>query len=136
MFSAFAIAGFQGASSQQYFSLVVDQVIFSNGNTQMNFTMDYANPLGSFTSTWSSVKLSWVAVSTSFETVNGQQYGNYIWASSVGLTSTAYSAFTSTAQLVNSAFARQTTAMTTDTSCGYLNTSPPAFDTVCPGGTD
>ena len=41
VFSAFAIAGFQAASNQQYYSLVVDNIIFSNGNTQMNFTMLY-----------------------------------------------------------------------------------------------
>lgn len=85
VFSAFAIAGFQASSSQSFFSLVVDNIIFSNGNTQMNFTMNYNNPTGSFQTTWSSIKLSWVAVSTSFQTVTGSGLGNYIWAGSVGM---------------------------------------------------
>lgn len=64
VFSAFAIAGLEASSSQTYYSLVVDQVIFSNGNTQMNFTMNYNNPDGSFATTWTTIKLSWVAIST------------------------------------------------------------------------
>ena len=44
VFAAFAIAGFQASSTQTFYSLVVDNIIFSNGNTQMNFTMNYNNP--------------------------------------------------------------------------------------------
>ena len=102
----------------------------------MSFTMNYANPDGSFQSTWSRVKLSWVAVSTSFETVDGQAFGNYIWATSIGLSKTAFSNHVTQAQMVNSPFSRQTAAMSGDAGCGYINTSPPAFDTACPGGND
>jgi hypothetical protein len=68
VFHAFAIAGFQGASNQQFYSLVVDNVIFSNGNTQMNFTMNYLyNNAGiNFQTSWTTIKLSWLAVSTGF----------------------------------------------------------------------
>jgi len=68
VFHAFAIAGFQAASNQQFYSLVVDQVIFSNGNTQLNFTMNYLYNNGgiNFQTSWSSIKLSWLAVSTLF----------------------------------------------------------------------
>jgi hypothetical protein len=68
VFSAFAIAGFQGSSNQQFYSLVVDTVTFSNGNTQLNFTMNYLyNNNGiNFQTSWSTVKLSWLAVSTLF----------------------------------------------------------------------
>ena len=68
VFSAFAIAGFQAASNRQFYSLVVDTVIFSNGNTQMNFTMNYLyNNNGiNFQTSWSTIKLSWLAVSTLF----------------------------------------------------------------------
>ena len=68
VFHAFAIAGFQGASNQQFYSLVVDEVIFSNQNTLMNFTMNYLYNDGTinYETTWSRVKLSWLAVSTSF----------------------------------------------------------------------
>ena len=66
--------------------------------------------------------------------MNGNQYGNYIWAGTIGMTSSAYSNFATTAQMINSPFARQTAAMAGDLTCGYINTSPPAFDTSCPGG--
>lgn len=66
VFNAFAIAGLQGSSTQTYYSLIVDQVIFSNGNTQMNFTMNYNSPDGAIATTWTNIKLSWVAVSTQF----------------------------------------------------------------------
>lgn len=88
MFSAFAIAGFQGASGQTYYSLVVDTVTFSNGNTQMNFTMNYnyQNCSIGCQTTWTKVKLSWLAVSTSFQVFDSTTgTGNYIWAGSVGV---------------------------------------------------
>lgn len=135
VFTAFAIAGFQGASSQQYFSLVVDTVVFSNGNTQMNFTMNYNNPTGSFQTTWSSVKLSWVAVSTGFQTVTGSGQGNYIWAGSVGVAS-PFTNGISGPVIPNSIWGAQTTAMATTAECGYINTSPPAFDVTCFGATN
>lgn len=78
--------------------------------------------------TWSRVKLSWLAVSTSFETT-GAIYGNYIWAGSVGISAPISS--TSSAYLTNSIFAFQTTDMQGDAQCGYINTSPPVYDLEC-----
>jgi hypothetical protein len=128
VFAAFAIAGLQASSAEQYYSLVVDQILFNNGNTEMNFTMDYNNPTGTFTTTWSTIKLSWIAISTSFETVNAQSYGNYLWAGSVGITSPSG---VSESQILNSVWNRVPVSATTDARCGYINTSPPYFDLYC-----
>lgn len=137
VFSAFAIAGFQAASNQQFYSLVVDTIIFSNGNTQLNFTMNYLyNNKGiNFQTSWSSIKLSWLAVSTLFETVvpSDPLGGSYIWATSVGL----YPPFSDAtgAILSNSPFITQPTAAGTSAACGFINSSPGYFDTVCSGST-
>ena len=137
VFSAFAIAGIQASSSQTYFSLIVDQVIFSNGNTQMNFTMNYNNPTGTFSTTWSSIKLSWLAVSTSFETVYGNPYGNYVWAGSVGMAAPFTNGIAGPV-MTNSIWSQVPDAFHTagDNRCGYINTSPPYYDLHCPTGTD
>lgn len=128
VFSAFAIAGFQAASNQQYYSLVVDNIIFSNGNTQMNFTMLYT--FNNIKTSWSKIKLSWLAVSTSFLTTNtATKMGQYIWAGSVGL-SAPFSGLSGPV-MTNSIFATQTAAMIASPECGYLNTSPPTFDVTC-----
>lgn len=137
VFSAFAIAGFQAASNQQFYSLVVDTVIFSNGNTQLNFTMNYLyNNKGiNVLTSWSSIKLSWLAVSTLFETVVASDPlgGSYIWATSVGL----YAPFNdvSGAILSNSPFITQPAVAGTNAACGFVNSSPGYFDTVCDGFT-
>jgi hypothetical protein len=70
VFHAFALAGFQAASGQTFYSLVVDQVTFSNGNTLMNFTMSYTHNRDgiNYVTSWSKIKLSWLAVSTNFYT--------------------------------------------------------------------
>lgn len=133
VFYAFAIAGFQAPSSQQFYSLVVDQVIFSNGNTQMNVTMNYlynANGINYQTS-WTKVKLSWMAASTGFETVvlGDPLGGNYIWTGTVGL----YAPFNdiSGAIMTNSPFIPQTGDMANSPACGYINSSPGYFDLTC-----
>ena len=135
VFHAFAIAGFQGASNQQFYSLVVDQVVFSNQNTLMNFTMLYLYNDGTinYQTTWSRVKLSWLAVSTSFETT-GPTEGNFIWAGTVGISAPIQEI--SQSYLTNAVFAFQTSKMQTDSQCGYINTSPPAYDLVCQGLTN
>ena len=133
VFHAFAIAGFQGASNQQFYSLVVDNVIFSNGNTQMNFTMNYNynNAAVNFQTSWTNIKLSWLAVSTGFQTVipNNPLGGSYIWAGTVGL----YAPFsgTSGALMTNSPFVFQTDEMTASAECGFINNSPGYFDLTC-----
>jgi hypothetical protein len=132
VFAAFAIAGFQASSNQQFYSLIVDNIIFSNGNTQMNFTMVYNNPAGTFQTTWSSIKLSWVAVSTGFATVTGSGLGNYIWAGSVGM-STPFTNGISGPIIPNSLWSMNSAAMIASPECGYINSSPPAFDVNCVG---
>jgi hypothetical protein len=84
VFSAFAIAGLQASSTQQYFSLIVDTVTFSNGNTQMNVSLVFTSPNGTFQTTWTKVTLSWVAVSTAFQSMSSTG-GSYVWAGSVGI---------------------------------------------------
>lgn len=93
----------------------------------MNFTMDYTSFEGDFTSTWSSIKLSWVAVSTAFETTDvGSGLGSYIWAGSVG---TSTISGIGGAVMANSLWSNLPDI--TDSQCGYINTSPPYFDTNC-----
>lgn len=133
VFHAFAIAGFQAPSNQQFYSLVVDQVVFSNGNTQMNVTMNYLyNSNGiNYQTSWTKVKLSWMASSTGFQTVvvDDPLGGNYIWAGSVGLSAP----FTdvSGAIMTNSPFIPQTGDMDNSPACGYINSSPGFFDLTC-----
>jgi hypothetical protein len=135
VFHAFAIAGFQGASNQQFYSLVVDNVIFSNGNTQMNFTMNYLYNNGAinFQTSWTNIRLSWLAVSTGFQTVvaNSALGGSYIWAGTVGL----FAPFsgTSGALMTNSPFVFQTPDMAISAECGFINSSPGYFDLTCAG---
>jgi hypothetical protein len=87
--AAFAIAGLEASSTQTYYSLIVDEIIFSNGNTLMNFTMNYNSPDASITTTWTTVKLSWVAISNLFESYDLSGIagnGLFSWAGSVGIT--------------------------------------------------
>ena len=132
VFSAFAIAGLEASSSQTYYSLIVDQVIFSNGNTQMNFTMNYNNPDGSFATTWTTIKLSYVAVSTAFEkfdTISGQ----YVWAGSF----TMAAPFTNgipQATIANSIWENIPAAADIDSTCGYVDGATPYYDLACTAG--
>ena len=59
-----ALSGFQGPCSQDYYSLVVDQVYFENLNTKMRFIMDYNYGINStnYLSQWTKVKLTWIVV--------------------------------------------------------------------------
>lgn len=104
----------------------------------MNFTMNYLyNNAGiNFQTSWTKVQLSWIAVSTGFETVvsNNPTGGNYIWATSIGL----YAPFSGVTGplLTNSPFVTQTAAMTANANCGYINASPGYFDTTCAGQTN
>jgi len=98
----------------------------------MNFTMSYnfQNCTIGCQTTWTKIKLSWVAVSTSFEVIDSVTgLGNYIWASSIGLSAP----FTGlpTAQFPNNLFRTDPST----TTCGYMNTSPPQFDVTCTAAT-
>ena len=79
----------------------------------MNFTMNYLyNNAGiNFQTSWTNIKLSWLAVSTGFQTIvaNNPLGGSYIWAGTVGL----YAPFSSTsgALMTNSPFVLQTNEM-------------------------
>ena len=137
MFTAFAVAGLQGASAQTYYSLVVDQIIFGNGNTVMNFTMNYNNPDGSVATTWTNIKLSWVAVSTLFEKY--QTTGQYVWAGSVGMTA-PFASNIAGAVIPNSLWDNVPDAAVgtlnggsagagaADAACGYIDGATPYFD--------
>ena len=94
MMSAFAIAGFQASTGQKFYSLVVDNVVFSNSNSIMTFNMDYSySSTGlNYQTTWTKIKLSYVVVSTQFVTTgngiagsNQKTLGNYIFATMVGI---------------------------------------------------
>ena len=93
----------------------------------MSFTMSYKNTNGLITTVWTSIKLSWVAVSTAFETVNSP-FGSYLWAGSVGTS-------TITGQtgpiMSNSLWSNIPNTVGVTTECGYINASPPYFDTFC-----
>lgn len=127
------MAGLQGASGQTFYSMVVDRITFSNGNSQMSFTMDYTyNQNGiNYQTTWTKIKLSYVVVSTQFETV-GPTLGNYVWAGSIGL-NVPVTGLTG-ANMPNSIF-KFVTGDDTSTDCGYINSSPPRFDISCAGNT-
>ena len=129
VFSAFAIAGLEASSSQTYYSLIVDQVIFSNGNTQMNFTMNYNNPDGSFATTWTTIKLSWVAVSTAFEKYNTIA-GQYVWAGSVSMLAPFTSGIPGPV-IPNSIWENIPAAAANDDTCGYVDGPTPYFDLTC-----
>jgi len=135
VFHAFALAGFQSAAGQAYYSLVVDQVIFSNGNTLMNFTVDYESRASvSYRTIWSKVKLSWLVISTNFYSSqnpsNPNALGNLAWAGTYGISD--LTGITDRALTVNAIFANQSAiAGLADDVCGYVNTSPPRFDLDC-----
>eukprot|EP00178_Gracilaria_changii_P015997 TRINITY_DN4503_c0_g2_i1.p1 TRINITY_DN4503_c0_g2~~TRINITY_DN4503_c0_g2_i1.p1 ORF type:complete len:154 (-),score=9.28 TRINITY_DN4503_c0_g2_i1:158-619(-) len=101
----------------------------------MNFTMNYNNANGTFQTTWSSIKLSWLAVSTSFETVYGNPYGNYVWAGSVAMR-TPFTNNIAGPVMTNSIWSQVPDIFNDDTPndlrCGYINTSPPYYDLDCP----
>lgn len=97
----------------------------------MNITLSYTNPAGTFQTTWTKVKLSWVAVSTAMQTVNAVG-GSYVWAGSVGI-GAPFTNGLSGAVIPNSLWYDNLNL--TDDACGYINTSPPVFDTNCGAGT-
>jgi len=131
VFNAFAVAGLSGPSNQQFYSLIVDTVIFSNGNTQMNITMSYSSPDGNFQTMWSSIKLSYVLVSTAIQTVTFTG-GSYVWAGSVGL----YAPFNNGIPgpvMYDSLWQSTSVGADTSSACGYVNAYPPYFDINCAG---
>ena len=56
--------------------------------------------------------------------------GNLVWAGTYGI-SDVTTTTTDSALLVNSVFSAQPGTQFADITCGYLNTSPPAFDLDC-----
>lgn len=64
----------QAASALPYYSIVVDQVVFSNTNTVMKVLMDYYNVNRDTKSQWRKVKLAYIVVSPEFE---GSTFGGY-----------------------------------------------------------
>jgi hypothetical protein len=101
----------------------------------MNFTMNYLYNNGAinFQTSWTNIRLSWLAVSTGFQTVvpNSALGGSYIWAGTVGL-SAPFSG-TSGALMTNSPFVFQTPDMINSAECGFINSSPGYFDLTCSG---
>ncbi len=97
----------------------------------MNYV--YNNNGINFQTSWTNIKLSWLAVSTGFQTVvaNSAIGGSYIWAGTLGL----FAPFsgTSGALMTNSPFVFQTTEMATNAECGFINSSPGYFDVNCAG---
>ena len=98
----------------------------------MNVTINYASPDGSFQTTWTKVKLSWVAVSTGIQTMSVVG-GSYVWAGSVGMAA-PFTNGLSGPVIPNSLWYQQST--TSDVQCGYINSSPPFFDVDCNGNTN
>lgn len=92
----------------------------------MNVTLNYNSPDGTFQTTWTRVKLSWVAVSTAVKT-SALAGGSYIWAGSVGLSAPFNNGLTGAA-IPNSLWYQVSNDL-----CGYVNTSPPYFSVTCTG---
>ena len=93
--------------------------------------MNYNNPDGSFATTWTNLKLSWVAVSTQFEKFNND--GQYVWAGSVGMTAP----FTNNIPgpvITNSLWGAIPAAAFADAVCGYVDGPTPYFDVDCDAG--
>jgi hypothetical protein len=131
IFTAFALAGMHASSKQQFYSLIVDLITFSNGNTQMNVTMSYSSPDGNYQTLWRRIRLSYVLVSNAIQTITPFG-GNYVWAGSVGL----YAPFNNglSGPVMPSYLWFSPTPGTDSTmECGYMNKSPPHFDTNCAG---
>jgi hypothetical protein len=75
---AFAIAGFEGACNQKYYTLSVDVVEFQLENKRMRIVINFRNPNDNTLTRWSRVKLTYLVVSRTFD----DTYTN-IWAFSV-----------------------------------------------------
>ena len=136
-FNNLAIAGFQGSCTQQYYSLVVDQVTYENNNTKMRITMDYTytiNLTNNYVSQWTKVKLSFIVVTTQFSSYAATEKGNFVWAGS----SEVNVATTGIVGVYGLGSIFDTSITTTDvaTACGYLsglpNSNSPKFDVNCP----
>lgn len=139
MMSAFAIAGFQASTGQKFYSLVVDSVLFSNGNTIMTFNMDYtwaASGL-TYTTTWTKIKLSYVVVSTSLITTGtiiktptaSTLYGNYIYAGSVGINLAGDIAYNG---IISATTFLQSATDIASAECGYM-VNEGVVDLTCAG---
>lgn len=66
LFFAFAIVGLGTASGQNFYSVSVDKVFFSNSNTVMKVIMDYTDVSGTQRTQWNKIKLSYIVVSPQF----------------------------------------------------------------------
>ena len=65
-FIILAIVGLGTASGQNFYSVSVDKVFFSNSNTVMKVIMDYTDVSGTIKTQWSKIKLSYIIVSPQF----------------------------------------------------------------------
>lgn len=101
----------------------------------MNFTMNYNNPAGTVVTTWTTIKLSWVAISTAFEKFDTQS-GQYVWAGSVSMVAPFTNGIPGPV-IPNSIWENYPAAADGDNTCGYVDGSTPYFDLNCNlGGTE
>jgi len=61
---AFALAGFETACSQTFYSLVVDTVNIEAENTKMRIIVSFLNRAGDQLTTWTKVKLTYLVISS------------------------------------------------------------------------
>ena len=98
----------------------------------MNFTMNYRNPDGSFETTWTTIKLSYVAVSTAFEKFDSIS-GQYVWAGSFTMAAPFTNGIPGPT-IVNSIWENIPGAADSDGTCGYVDEVTPYYDIDCTAG--
>lgn len=95
--------------------------------------MDYVYDNSNVTSTtkWTKVKLTYIVVSTAFESFTGTAGGNYVWAGSIQITVGSSGIM----GLYKEGSVFSNIALDETNTCGYLNgltnQNTPKFDTKC-----
>ena len=128
-----AIVGLQTSSGQSFYSVTVDQVVFSNTNRVMRFIMDYNNNERTVRTQWSKIKLSYIVVSPEFEGISTGSYtgtGNsYVFAKGIEYNVSRSGAIVNQAIDTDPLFSNANNGY-----CGYIevNNLLRAFGTSCP----
>lgn len=130
-----AIVGLQTSSGQNFYSVVVDQVVFSNNNRVMRFIMDYNNNARTVKTQWSKIKLCYIVVSPDFDGISAGSYtgaGNsYVFAKAIEYNVSRSGGVSNAAIDTDPAFNNDNT----NGICGYVEsqtTFVKSFGTACP----
>jgi hypothetical protein len=130
-----AIVGLQTSSGQNFYSVVVDQVVFSNNNRVMRFIMDYNNNERTVKTQWSKIKLCYIVVSPDFDGISAGSYtgaGNsYVFAKAIEYNISRSGAVSNAPIDTDPVFNNDNT----NGICGYVEsqtTFVKSFGTACP----